>query len=80
MMPHAGVLALTGLGVAFAIASSLVDARPILIWNATASAPRGLYRITPPTALQAGDLVLLRPIRRVPRCMLNAVTSHWGCH
>jgi type IV secretory pathway protease TraF len=42
MMPHAGVLALTGLGVAFAIASSLVDARPILIWNATASAPHGL--------------------------------------
>ena len=61
MMPHAGVLALTGFGVAFAIASALVAARPILIWNATASAPRGLYRITPPTALQVGDLVLLQP-------------------
>ena len=61
MMAHAGVLVLTGLGAAFAIASSLVEARPILVWNATASVPRGLYRIAPPTALQTGDLVLLQP-------------------
>jgi conjugative transfer signal peptidase TraF len=60
-MAHAGVLVLTGLGTALAIASSLVDARPILVWNATASVPRGLYRIAPPTALQAGDLALLQP-------------------
>jgi conjugative transfer signal peptidase TraF len=61
MIPRAGIFALTGLGVGFAIVSSLVDARPILVWNATASAPRGLYRIAPPTALQTGDFVLLRP-------------------
>jgi conjugative transfer signal peptidase TraF len=51
----------TGLGAALAIASSLVDPPPILVWNATASAPRGLYCIAPPTGLQAGDLVLVRP-------------------
>jgi conjugative transfer signal peptidase TraF len=38
-----------------------VAARPLLIWNATASTPRGLYRITTLNDLHAGDLVLLRP-------------------
>lgn len=35
--------------------------RPRLVWNATASAPIGLYGIRPPTALKPGDLVLARP-------------------
>jgi conjugative transfer signal peptidase TraF len=61
MMPRDGIFALTGLGVALAIASSLVDVQPILVWNPTASASRGLYRIAPPSGLQPGDLVLLRP-------------------
>ena len=61
MMPRDGIFALTGLGVALAIASSLAEVRPILVWNPTASASRGLYRIAPPSGLQAGDLVLLRP-------------------
>jgi conjugative transfer signal peptidase TraF len=52
---------LSAFGVVLVIAPSLVASRPILVWNATASAPRGLYRIAPPAALRAGDLVLLRP-------------------
>jgi conjugative transfer signal peptidase TraF len=61
MTPIASFFTLTGLGVGLVIASSLVEHRPILVWNATASAPRGLYCIAPLTGLQAGDLVLVRP-------------------
>jgi conjugative transfer signal peptidase TraF len=61
MMASNSIFVLTGLGVGLAIASSLVEPRPILVWNATASAPRGLYCIAPLTALQAGDLVLFQP-------------------
>ena len=61
MTPSASSFVLTGLGAALAIASSLVEPRPILVWNATASAPRGLYCIAPLTGLQAGDLVLVQP-------------------
>jgi type IV secretory pathway protease TraF len=61
MTPRDAIFTLTGLGVALAIASSLAEVRPILVWNPTASASRGLYRIAPPSGLQAGDLVLLRP-------------------
>ena len=61
MMASTSIFILTGLGAALAIASSLVDSPPILVWNATASAPRGLYCIAPLTGLQAGDLVLVQP-------------------
>jgi conjugative transfer signal peptidase TraF len=61
MMASASSLVLSGLGVGLAIASSLVEPRPILVWNATASVPRGLYCIAPLTGLQAGDLVLVQP-------------------
>jgi conjugative transfer signal peptidase TraF len=61
MTPIASFFTLTGLGVGLVIASSLVEHRPILVWNATASVPRGLYCIAPRTGLQAGDLVLVRP-------------------
>jgi conjugative transfer signal peptidase TraF len=60
-MPSGLTVVLTGFGVALAIASSLLELRPILVWNATASAPRGLYSITPVSELQAGDLVLVQP-------------------
>jgi conjugative transfer signal peptidase TraF len=61
MTPNASSFVLTGLGAAVAIASSLVEPRPIFVWNTTASAPRGLYCIAPLTDLQAGDLVLVQP-------------------
>ena len=61
MTPCASSFVLTGLGAALAIASSLVEPRPILVWNATASAPRGLYCIVSPSGLQAGDLALVQP-------------------
>jgi conjugative transfer signal peptidase TraF len=61
MMGSASSFVLSGLGVGLAIASSLIGPQPILVWNATASAPRGLYCIAPLTGLQAGDLVLVQP-------------------
>src|SRR6266481_331135 len=61
MMATGSFFVLTGLGVGLVIASSLVEPRPILVWNATASAPRGLYCILSPSGLQTGDLVLVKP-------------------
>lgn len=51
-----GLLGLAALG-----APSLIDGPPWLIWNATASAPEGLYRLQPTHGLRTGDLVAVRP-------------------
>jgi conjugative transfer signal peptidase TraF len=61
MTASASIFVLTAVGAALAIASSLIGPRPILVWNATASAPRGLYCIARPAGFQAGDLVLVQP-------------------
>jgi conjugative transfer signal peptidase TraF len=45
-----------GLGIAF-LAASLTDRLPRILWNASASLPIGLYRLTAPEPLSAGDLV-----------------------
>jgi conjugative transfer signal peptidase TraF len=50
--------ALTALGVG---ASAGVHPAPRLLWNASASAPIGLYAVRPAGALQVGDLVAARP-------------------
>ena len=49
------------LGIAVLAASAAVAPRPWLAWNATASAPVGLYRVQPAGALHVGDWVLARP-------------------
>ncbi|WP_332769594.1 S26 family signal peptidase [Phenylobacterium sp.] len=51
-----GLLGLVALG-----APRLMGGPPSLIWNTTASAPEGLYRLRPSQALHAGDLVAVRP-------------------
>lgn len=48
-------------------AVTLLAPRPRLVWNASASVPVGLYRVTPPERLRAGDLVLVAPPERVAR-------------
>lgn len=53
------VAALTGLTV-LAIAVS-GNHHPLLVWNASASAPRRLYRVLPAEHYQRGDLVLVDP-------------------
>jgi len=52
MTSSTSIFVLTGLGVGLVIASSLVEPPPILVWNATVSAPRGLYCIAPLTGLR----------------------------
>lgn len=42
-------------------ALSLVPHLPVLLWNATASAPLGFYRLTPAGDPQVGDWVASRP-------------------
>jgi len=57
------VLAIMLQGFALLLASSTVGARPLLVWNATTSAPAGFYRVqsvgTQP--LRTGELILIRP-------------------
>jgi conjugative transfer signal peptidase TraF len=57
MSPRAVILFAAGT----AIAAVLVPAKPRLIWNATASAPVGLYLVLPVRDLSRGDLVLADP-------------------
>ncbi len=48
--------------VAVAIVAAIAPrCPPVLVWNATASAPLGLYRVTPLDGLRRGDLVLATP-------------------
>jgi conjugative transfer signal peptidase TraF len=49
------VLALGGLGIGLL---SVGHSEPLLVYNATASAPVGFYRVLPPSPLRQGDLVL----------------------
>lgn len=55
-----------------ALASSLLVAEPALhgnsvafIWNASASLPIGLYRLTPPPPIEVGDIVVVQPPERL---------------
>src|SRR3546814_9031762 len=50
-------LALLGCGIAATIA---VPPRPLLVWNASASAPMGLYRVGRPGGVGKGDMVIAR--------------------
>lgn len=44
-----------------AIGFGAVPIQPRLIWNVTASAPRGLYLLSSELTLRRGDLMLVRP-------------------
>ena len=51
----------TSLAALLATLSSLLHMSPILMWNASASAPEGLYFLTPADHLAVGQLVAARP-------------------
>ena len=59
MIRGSGMLALAALGVGLAVVPP-VDP-PLLLWNASASVPVGLYAVEPPIALRVADLVVVRP-------------------
>lgn len=46
------------LGIAALGSTEIAHPRPRLVWNATASAPVGLYRVEPAVALRRGDFAL----------------------
>jgi len=55
------VFLLTIAGIAALVGPRLIAARPIVVWNVTASAPIGLYRVVGSDDLRRGDLVLTSP-------------------
>ncbi|MGE0180768.1 MAG: S26 family signal peptidase [Parvularculaceae bacterium] len=55
------ILAVSGAGVAAIFVASLADFAPVIVWNASASAPIGLYRIEQDASPEIGDFVLVRP-------------------
>ncbi len=55
------ILAATALAVTAVLGSPKSGAYPLVVWNATASAPVGFYRMEPALPLRLGDLVLLQP-------------------
>jgi conjugative transfer signal peptidase TraF len=53
------LLAMSGAATSLALTAALPPA-PLLVWNTTASAPVGLYRLAPTGRPAAGDLVVAR--------------------
>jgi conjugative transfer signal peptidase TraF len=54
---RAAVLAVLGLGTG---ATIVLPPRPLLVWNASPSAPVGLYAVGAPAPLRTGDMVIAR--------------------
>lgn len=52
--------AITGIGIALLLASATVPPAPRLVWNASTSAPVGLYAVTPGASAEPGDMVIAR--------------------
>jgi conjugative transfer signal peptidase TraF len=63
------VAALTLVGLAAALGLTIAPPPlPLLVWNVSASAPRGLYAVSPGVAVRPGDMVIARvpaPWRRL---------------
>lgn len=55
------ILAASGVAIAALAFASAHPFAPLLVWNASASAPIGFYRIKPNTPPAIGDFVLVRP-------------------
>lgn len=54
---------LVATGVACLLATIVVPPAPLLLWNASASAPLGLYAVHPGAAIRRGDWVVAWPPR-----------------
>jgi conjugative transfer signal peptidase TraF len=53
-----GILGLAGLSIVLLGLAAFSSKTPRLVWNASASAPRGLYLIAPDAVIERGDLIL----------------------
>ncbi|MGF1623966.1 MAG: S26 family signal peptidase [Alphaproteobacteria bacterium] len=63
------VVAAALLAAALVAGPAVVDPRPVLLWNASASLPIGLYRVGPVGRLQVGDLVVVMPPEPLARML-----------
>lgn len=61
----------TGTALALIGASAIIRSDPLLIWNASASVPVGLYGVTPITQPGIGDLVAVRPPEPLGRWLVE---------
>ena len=68
-MTRLGYARLTWFATLAVAATTLITVPVKLVWNASASVPVGLYRISKTDAPQIGDLVLIRPSEPVARFM-----------
>ena len=55
----------------FAAGSCFVRPAPMLLWNATPSAPIGLYAVRAAAPLQVGELVVVRPPPKLARWLAD---------
>jgi conjugative transfer signal peptidase TraF len=62
-------LLMAGVSIILIAVSSQIAPSPRLVWNASASAPVGLYRIEPINAPKVGDLLAVKGPERVARFM-----------
>ena len=61
------ILAASGAAIAGLVLASAHPFAPMLVWNASASAPIGLYRIERNRSPEIGDFVLVRPDKTLER-------------
>ena len=68
-----------GLGLASLVMiglAAIVKPPPLFVWNASASAPIGLYRVAPIAELSIGDLIVLRPPDVIERLLVSRGYIH----
>ena len=68
-MRKLSVCLVAGSSILLIAISSLLAPSPRLVWNASASAPVGLYRIEPVNAQKVGDLLAVKAPERIARFM-----------
>jgi conjugative transfer signal peptidase TraF len=66
-MSRAPWVIVAGAAAAATILSLAVSMPTVLVWNASASAPRGLYQVAPARRLEVPDLVLVAPPERIAK-------------
>ncbi|WP_264606226.1 S26 family signal peptidase [Sphingobium sp. B2D3C] len=54
-------MAAVGCSLALLLAPAIVPPTPRLVWNASTSAPMGLYWITPGASIEPGEMAVARP-------------------
>ncbi|MEF2071046.1 S26 family signal peptidase [Consotaella aegiceratis] len=70
-MTRTGILGAIAVSIALVGGSLATPVAPKLLWNASASAPIGLYRIMPVSTLMTGDLVAAMPPEPLARFMAD---------